>query len=54
MVTLEERMRLQKKIFLTEWLSPELRREAFRKYAELHAQRSPETVKRMEEQRGLI
>lgn len=54
MKTLEEKMRLQKKLFLDDRLSSEVRREAFKKYAQLHAQRTPETVKKMEKERGLV
>lgn len=53
MITLEEKMQLQKKIFLDERLSADLRREAFQKYSILHAQRSPELVKKMEQKAGL-
>lgn len=54
MKTLEEKMRLQQKLFLDERLPAELRREAFRRYSELHARRTPETIRRMEKEKGLV
>lgn len=54
MNSLEFKMRVMKKIFVDDKLPRDMRRRAFRAYAELHAMRPPEVVRKMEQDKGLL
>lgn len=53
MMSLEQKMRLIKKIFTNKDLDPATRTEAFKLYRALHALRPAEVVKKMEKEQGL-
>lgn len=54
MNTLEEKMRLKRKIFEDEKQSRDVRVKAFEEYRKLHSKRSKKVVHEMEKVAGLI